>query len=274
MQRHTDLIVTGIPRSGTTLTTALIDSLDDSLGLSEPQWHLRFIRESSDARDYVQRICHDFRIVREDILAGRSVPDKRSVDGSSITNYFVRHPDGAITNQYEIYPVTRHGLSPHFLLAMKHTAAYTSILPQLIEHTDIPVLAVIRHPIPTILSWRSLHIPISHGRLPAAARFWPETKQLRKSYTDLLRIQVELYGLFCSRFEECSSRIILLKYEELIHNQYLVASTLKRRPTRSLTIQDHNRNAHYTHREVDLLKNYLQRYCRIAYSFYPELEEY
>ena len=38
-----DLIISGIPRGGTTLTTALIDSLPNAVCLNEPQWHSDWI---------------------------------------------------------------------------------------------------------------------------------------------------------------------------------------------------------------------------------------
>lgn len=52
MSRIRNLIVTGIPRSGTTFTAAFVDGLDDAVCLSEPDWQDARPREMNDRGEY------------------------------------------------------------------------------------------------------------------------------------------------------------------------------------------------------------------------------
>jgi hypothetical protein len=49
---------------------------------------------------------------------------------------------------------------------VKHNEPLTAVLPELCELEGVQVAAIIRHPIPTILSWQSRDIPLSKGNLP------------------------------------------------------------------------------------------------------------
>ena len=47
------LLLTGVPRSGTTLAAALLDQLEDTVCLSEPDEHVGLMKQSRDAADFV-----------------------------------------------------------------------------------------------------------------------------------------------------------------------------------------------------------------------------
>ena len=61
------VLVTGIPRSGTTLVTAMINDLDRSLCLSEPSRHVEWLETSSSRREYADRVIGDFDSVLAEI---------------------------------------------------------------------------------------------------------------------------------------------------------------------------------------------------------------
>jgi hypothetical protein len=82
-----DLIITGVPRSGTTLAAAIIDQAPDSLCLSEPDSHVEMMKEAASAEDFVAGLCREFDAVRRTILAGGSVLDRRQADGAPVTNH-------------------------------------------------------------------------------------------------------------------------------------------------------------------------------------------
>ena len=56
------VLVTGIPRSGTTLVAAMINDLDRSLCLSEPSRHVEWLETSSSRREYADRVIGDFAV--------------------------------------------------------------------------------------------------------------------------------------------------------------------------------------------------------------------
>ena len=85
------LLVVGIPRSGTTLFSALVDSLENSLCMSEPKE--LFIAEDAPAESraaYVDSVVTALAEYRARVLAGDSILDRRNPDGSPTTNYVKR----------------------------------------------------------------------------------------------------------------------------------------------------------------------------------------
>jgi hypothetical protein len=63
------------------------------------------------------------------------------------------------------------------------------------------------------MSWQSLDLPISRGRLPAGERFWPELAALWQAELDLIDKQARIADLLFSRFAQWSDRIAVIPYE-------------------------------------------------------------
>jgi len=267
------LLITGIPRSGTTLTTAIIDGLDDSLALSEPQSHVDLIEKCDSADKYAESIYHDLIDVRATLLKGQPILDRRNSSGQAITNYFTR-TEGKTVNQFKIMPIIKPNLSKNFLLASKHNAHYTAALPSILALTDLPILFVIRHPIPTILSWRSLQLPISKGRLPAGEKYWKELSDWVKSSQDTLRIQIGIYDLFCKRYLEYQNKIQLVRYEQLTENESLIPNILKKNIETRVAIKSENKNHSYNFNEVEKIKNLLELYAPHAKELYTNFDKF
>ncbi len=235
-----NLILTGIPRSGTTLLSAIVDSLDDSFCLSEPDWQFSLGRRAPDRESYVAEILSDFDKVRRRLLAGNSIQDRRLPNGEAVTNYFERR-FGEIREAFQYVEVTRPGLTPDFLLGMKHNAPYLCVLPDLAAQREIPILAILRNPVKTVQSWRSLNIPISQGKLPAGERFWPELVDIQTQHHTLLHQQVAIYSLICDRFWELKNQIEVLRYEDLVNENIDVGRMLGREQRKEIDIKaDHS----------------------------------
>ncbi len=272
MNNVRNVVVTGIPRSGTTLTAALIDSLDDAVCLSEPAWQDSWPREMAGRHTYAKRVCDDFERVRGILQSGGAVPDRRRRDGSAVCNYFPRDSAEGDSGAYAISPFSRSGLSGNFLLGMKHNAHYACILCELVEQPAFAVVAVIRHPVPTILSWRSLDLPVSQGRMPAGERFWPELAAVPESTDDILLRQVLIYRLFCERFLLLRPRIKLLRYEDIVADPSILGNSFGRGYVRKIEIE--RREPTFTDdTQTQQIRAYLRRYCQIAWELYPDLDD-
>lgn len=265
-----DAIVTGIPRSGTTLTCALIDSLDDAVCLSEPPWQDAWPREMNDRRGYVERLRDDFVRVRKILSAGESVPDRRGEDGRAVTDYHAGTRGGRGRGyESEMESFSRQGLSADFLLGMKHNAHYTCVLDALVACGQFRIVAVVRHPLATIRSWRSLTLPISDGRLPAGERFWPELAAVAASADDVLLRQVRIYELFCARYARLSDRISLLRYEDIVSDPGLVCRTFGKRAVRDISLRATGRVAMDT--EAGRIAACLRKFAPHACTLYPDI---
>ena len=91
--------------------------------------------------------------------------DVRESDGGVPTNYF---NDRGKRRKLDRVPVGKPSAGTRLLLAVKHNEPLTAVLPELCELEGVQVAAIVRHPIPTILSWQSRDIPFSKGNLSRA----------------------------------------------------------------------------------------------------------
>jgi hypothetical protein len=226
-----NVILTGIPRGGTTLAAALLDSLDDVVCIGEPDSHTAAVETTVSSCDFVRFLMNDFDQTRIKLLAGQPVIDKRERDGRPTTNYFSKDElTGQTKPTFELKEIRRPSLTPEFTLAMKHNAHYTSVLDEILKCSHFTVVAIVRNPVDTILSWRSLDLPVSYGRLPAADKYWREMRELTHSDLDLPEKHVRIFDLFCERYASLRDSMTILKYEDFTEDTTLLSNVVGRRP--------------------------------------------
>jgi hypothetical protein len=133
-------LITGIPRSGTSLLCRLLDDLPDQVVLNEPA-------EIFSALDRAPRpwgMPILYRDWRRRILAREPIENKvvagRIVDDTAVTDVRVPHVADVAAAE--------------FVLWTKNTLAYAARLPQLADvMPEAAVVACVRHPFDTIASW-------------------------------------------------------------------------------------------------------------------------
>ena len=139
--RLPEIIITGIPRSGTSLLCRLVDDLPDCVVVNEPQELFTRLNRCVHPR----WLATFYRDLRADIVDGigvyNKVADGRLVDDTRIIDERVLcHPD-----------VSR----PDFLLGTKNTIIYLARLSVLRRAMpQAPIVALVRHPLDTIASWK------------------------------------------------------------------------------------------------------------------------
>ncbi len=264
----TNLIVTGIPRAGTTLTSALIDAMEDAVCINEPIWQSRWSREERSRQRYVERIVADFAKVRAKLIEGGSVNVRASGDGTLVTNFFDQSAGGRKRKPLTTAPMSRPGLSQDFLLGMKHNAHYTCVLEELAATPGFSVLAAIRDPLATLVSWRSLSVPVSRGRLPAAEPFWPEIFDASRDTDDILVAQARILELFFRRYRALSDRIAIVRLEDIIADPRRLNRLLGRAQRNDVAIEPSRLASAAPDAERKLLGEYIKAYCPTAAEYY------
>jgi len=225
-----NVLLTGIPRSGTTLAGALIDSLPDTVCISEPPWHWHRasggkldIGPDPDGSVFARWLVGDFVAMRAKLLRGETVQDRRAADAAPLTNYHDAGSAGAAASTTRHF--SRSGLSANFTLAVKHNGPYLTALQQLLELEWFTVVAIVREPVAVIHSWRSLNLPVSRGRMHDAARCWPELEQAT-SHGSVLERQVRIYDLICERLHRLRERIHIVPYEAMVEQPALLSQAI------------------------------------------------
>jgi hypothetical protein len=208
-------ILTGIPRSGTSLVCSLLNKLDNTLALVEPLDMSVFLRcENTEAR---KRFLDDyFKCTRKIFLATKQV---RCLDFEGEGNTFVTNGSGARENLIKGYRdefVTR-SMGADFKLIIKHPNAFTALLGELIVF--YPCFAVVRNPVSVIASWSTLVHPLRDGRAPMAEAFDLRLADKLSSLTDTLARQVCLVNWYFEIYARLLRPVNVIRYEDIISSQ-------------------------------------------------------
>jgi hypothetical protein len=138
----TDVLITGIPRSGTSYFCTVLHNIENCVVINEPEEIFAHLDDTTPP--WGMQAYYDG--LRAMILEGRPVLNK-IVDGRLIE-------DTAVVCRDEPYlPAVT---SPDFLLATKNTLGYLARLPHLVRALQPATLfACVRNPFDTIASWKA-----------------------------------------------------------------------------------------------------------------------
>ncbi len=245
-KRGSNIILTGVPRSGTTLICRLLCEPPNMVALNEPM-DRQFFPSPEKAQ---AAIADHFRQFRRSLYFKQSALARTS-NGKIVDNAFAEdNPEdrSRLVTRSKVF--FEKPLSPDFTLLMKHCAEFTLILPVLQDHYS--TFAVIRNPLAILASWHSVDVPVSRGKVAKSARLNPSFHaQLNEYPEDLLTRQLFILSWYFEQYQQLPERQII-RYEELIAS-----------PTKTLgRIADHdrdfsfqaleNRNANKLYKATDL----------------------
>ena len=134
----TNVVLTGLPRSGTTLTCHLLNKLPDTVALHEPITYGRFDPEDEEA--ILDGIEQFYRRMRR-MIRTQGVAVSKNVGG-------------IITNRRDLVLVT------------KQPAMFSALLPSLVDR--FPYYTIVRNPLFVLASWNSVVLNVHDGRSPGA----------------------------------------------------------------------------------------------------------
>ena len=152
-----NIILTGIPRSGTTLACLLLSQIPNVVALNEPMKTGAY-RSYQEALDAVPEY---FEMTRKSILS-KGTAIARVKGGEMTDNHFSNDKNARKNLLRKEEVLIEKDLKPDFKLAIKHNALFTILLDDL--QKNFSVFAIIRNPISILGSWNSVNIPVSKGR--------------------------------------------------------------------------------------------------------------
>lgn len=210
------VILTGLPRSGTTLTCHLLNKLPNSVALHEPLIPLDLA--GYERSNIVEIILKYFAAQRDQILQtgtavsksfGGQVPDNPMAGIDPKTGKRIRVLDGRLVQ-------IDKQLAQDFCLAIKQPAFFTAILKDLVAVDLLSCFALIRNPLSVLLSWNSVEMPVSRGRVPAAEAFAPELKSNLEQIENVYDRQIFLLDWFFQQYLTYLPAKQILFYETTI----------------------------------------------------------
>ena len=209
---HRNFVITGIPRSGTSLMSKLVNLFDNAVCLNEIFYNVGLLPGW-------------FADIRTAIVEGKPIPNRYDNQGELTSNTM---KDGEEL-QYKKFD---RKFSEDILIGSKVNAPYMFQLDKII-YNRIPVIAIIRHPVYVIGSYQmpwtaTLNIanPLTDKRYKdypfrnSFAKNWPYTKGKKQLREDLERkakinCQAELWEYFAKVLLQYEKDVHIFKYEEI-----------------------------------------------------------
>ena len=207
-----NIILTGLPRSGTTLACSLLGQLPDVVALHEPMRPMTI--SSLSGPEFIGRVVEFFDAMRYQIKTEGTAVSKSQegrvprnpLSDEVIDGQRVKNIDGNIISVGNV-------TTPRFDLCLKHPAMFTARLPVLAEVFDC--YAIVRNPLGVLLSWRDSGMAVGGGHSPAAESHDPELASLLRKLPDVLDRQIALLDYMFARYRDfLPDRTI--RYEDVI----------------------------------------------------------
>ena len=263
------ILLTGLPRSGTTLCCHLLNQAANTVALFEPMDV--FSLPAGDTHAAVAAVADFAGRARAGLLADRRAASFHA--GGEIPD----NPAGETVDERRTWRVS-HGevrfdkpLDPDFTLAIKHNAAFTALLPEL--SSLAPCYGVLRNPLAVLASWNSLSLPVSSGRVPAGERLDPGLAAALDVEPDRLERQCRVLEWFFARFRDALPASRVLRYEMLVdgHGRAVFEATGVPAPPLA-PLSSRNANAEYPRGEIRRYADRLLGHDGAWRHFYSERE--
>jgi hypothetical protein len=271
------VLLTGLPRGGTTIACELLNELPDVRALDEPMDVIGMIRGATGERvasaaggsrlaarsggsldaAFIHAEIERFAAEQRHSIIERGVAVTKHVDGRVIgAKVSDRREDGGRGQRVRLVeigeiPVGRPS-SPGFTLAIKHPVAFTALLPTLLERFE--VFAIVRNPLAVLASWESVPMAVREGRLGLPATVAPEIASRLDGIADRLERQLALLGWFYESYALALPRERVVRYEDVVASggaalapiaasAAALAATLESRNAASVYDREHMRAA-------------------------------
>lgn len=213
-------LLTGLPRSGTTLLCALLNGLPDTVALAEPidGW----------AASIEQRLVQidEFIVETRARALSEKIAQSMSISGAIPDNLTIEPADSSALRRWSAFnePIKiAKPLSRDFRLYIKHPAAFVASIEAIYER--YPVFAMVRHPLAVLASWQTVDIPLYKGRSAVAEAVDPELRLALTKAEGRLQRQLILLSWYLRRISVLNQRNVI-RYEDLVSDPVSVLSRI------------------------------------------------
>ena len=262
-------LVTGVPRSGSTLLIKTIaENSVDTLVLDEPGW-LKKIRQTSEPHATADALNDHLAVLRNQVSRQKPIELTYGLDGQEIAdNHFKRTAEGIQrTKTAELITPEPHWSEIHWFI--KSNIYFTAVLDQLLESCYFQIIATVRNPVAVLKSWRSLDVSVSKGRSLMAEKFDPQLAHLG-GVSDRLHRQVLLLDWMYKKYLN-KSGVDVVKYESFVEQPNILNSMIEGcHIPAELKFSSQNNSDHYDHSETEAIIGCLEKYGQYYKYFYPE----
>ena len=218
--RKRNVVLTGLPRAGTTLTCRLLNQLPDTVALHEPIPPGKFAGlEEEVVLDGVEQFFRRMRrmIRRRGMAFSKPIKGRIVGHGGNLSREEeVRRRESRKVrrDRSEKKVAIEKDLGPDFLLGIKSPGMFSALLPLLKRR--FPCYAVVRNPLAVLASWESYDRSTREGRQPSAEKYDAGLRQALDSIEDRLERQLYLLSWYFERFVRELPEAHVIRYEDMV----------------------------------------------------------
>lgn len=212
-----NIMLTGLPRSGTTLVCHLLNKLPNTVALVEPMAVGEFPRLPTRAA--ILDVIEQFAEEQRTSLCKSRLAVTRHVKGSVGDNLFAPQKAGdGLRPFHAIHGAIRFDkpLTSDLQLIIKHPAAFTALLPELAGR--FPCYAIVRNPLSALASWNSTKMPVNDGRAPAAEQHDTRLKRALSTLENRFERQLYLLNWYFGQYRQHLPPNRIFRYEDIIES--------------------------------------------------------
>ena len=240
-----NILLTGVPRSGTTLTCRLLNQLPNVVALHEPM-EVRHFASDPDDKHKLQRI-HTFLHQNRRLIEKKGCAMSVHRDGVVPENPVIEAKDNSGRRELCISrgQIKIPGpFSAASLLVIKHPSVFTGMLPLLVS--EFQIFATIRNPLSVLGSWMSVPFGVSDGHVPAAEGVDAKLKADLAGISEVLPRQIHLLSWFFEQYATYLPESHIIRYEDVIQSNGRALSALTDAAINiETTLESRNRNKLY-----------------------------
>lgn len=205
-------LITGVPRSGTTLACKLLNSVSDVVALHEPILPTN-IRNQSHAIA-VEDISHSISKLANSLLEGKAIEhgdkERLVLDNPISEESYSEKGIRKLSAKRGLLKIPK--ICSDTQLFIKQNAMFTALVPTLNQKFE--VIAIIRNPVDVLTSWMTVDLPVNRGRIPGGERFNAELASYLESQVPIIDKQVHIYHWFVKQYKAAGVKV--LKYEDIV----------------------------------------------------------
>ncbi len=262
------VLLTGLPRSGTTLTCHLLNKLPDTIALHEPM-HATELGRIPDWPGRLQAVRDFLRQTRLSLLQHGDAVSKHAngvvPDNSRASEWSAGGRRKSIATRGTIHFDKR--LSDDFQLVVKHPSSFCAMLEHLTR--EFRCFAVVRNPLSVLASWNTVDMAVRNGHVPAAEVVDAALASRLAALSDRFDRQFVVLNWFYDCFAHNLSDSSIIRYENMTESGGRALAVIN--PAAAAlneTLESRNRSALY---DAGLIRDLGERLLRsdgVYWKFY------
>jgi len=204
------VLIMGAPRSGTSLTCALLGRLDDTVALIEPFTNRRLVAPGS-REGAIEVIAEFVRRTRRRALREGVVISKH--EGGALydnSGDAVRRGERVTRGVIEV----GKPLSDDFTLCVKENPGFTALLPELAE--QFRCVAIVRNPLATVLSQASIEFAVAPGAIGLAHQLDQNLWEAYQRIDDPIDRRIFTLRWYHERYATSLPSDAVVRYEDIV----------------------------------------------------------